>query len=108
MQEGTSFIPKIETAKIYYSGKNLGWLSGLALVFFVLSLILSFGLFFYRGFLEAQIDTLSSSLKKVEGEFEPSLILELRQTVASIDSVKDLMGGHVAVSRLLDFLKENT
>ncbi len=108
MQEGTSFIPKIETVKIAHSGKNLGWLSGLALVFFVLSLVLSFGLFFYRGFLEAQIDTLSASLQKVESEFEPSLILELQQTVKSIDSVKGLMGGHVAISRLLDFLKENT
>ncbi|OGZ29135.1 MAG: hypothetical protein A2931_04435 [Candidatus Niyogibacteria bacterium RIFCSPLOWO2_01_FULL_45_48] len=108
MPEISSFIPKTEAVKQIYSSKGLGWLMGLSSVFFILSLMLSFGLFFYRGFLETGIAKLSDDLKKVESEFEPSLILELQATAKSLDSVKISMNKHVALSQLFDFLKANT
>lgn len=91
-----------------YRARGLGWLSGLSLIFFILSLLLSFGLFFYRSYLEGQIKTLANNLQKVEKEFEPGLIIELQKTVKTINSTGDLLNKHVALSRLFDFLEENT
>lgn len=109
MPDGQSFIPKTASAiRPLYQGRGLGWLIGIASAFFIASLLLSFGLFFYRGYLEAQIKTLAENLKKAEGDFEPSLILELQRTAKSINSVSDLLGKHVALSKILDFLSQNT
>ena len=91
-----------------YSSRGLGWLLGLSSVFFILSLLLSFGLFFYRGLLEDQIKTFGEDLAKVESEFEPSSILELQSTAMGISKARVLFGGHAALSQIFKFLSANT
>lgn len=108
MPEGQTFISKTSAVKLPIRSASLGWLSTLSLIFFMLSLLLSFGLFFYRGLLENQIGALEANLKKVESEFEPALILELQRTAKSINSAKDLLNKHPAPSQLLKFLEANT
>ncbi|MEK7566818.1 MAG: hypothetical protein AAB527_01640 [Patescibacteria group bacterium] len=109
MAEEQTFIPKTTAAtKLLYQGRGLGWLTGAALIFFVASLLLSFGLFFYKDYLEADKKTLADELKKSESYFEPSLMLELQRTAKSISSTGDLLDKHTALSRLLDFLAQNT
>ena len=60
------------------------------------------------GQLTSQIACYSDTLQKVETEFEPALILELRRTAQAIDVGRDLLKKHVAVSRLLEFIEDNT
>lgn len=108
MPDQTTFIPKTSPVKIPYSGRGLGLFTGLASVFFILSLLLSFGLFFYRGLLQTQIDELGATLAKVENEFEPASILELQQTAKGITEAKLLLKKHVALSQLFKFLSANT
>ena len=67
MAQDTSFIPKTTAViKSPYQGRGLGLLSATALIFFTASLLLSFGLFFYRGYLDAQKKALAENLKKAE------------------------------------------
>lgn len=56
----------------------------------------------------SQIDGYTETLKQVESEFEPSLILELRRTAQAIDVGRELLKNHVATSRLLKFIEDNT
>lgn len=110
MAEKETFIPKVapEAAKAVYRSRGIGWLNVGALILFALSLLFSLGLFFYRGLVRNQINNLSAALQKVEGEFEPALIVELQQTALAIRSIKNLTQKHVALSRLFKFLEENT
>ena len=66
------------------------------------------GLWFYRGLLADQIAGYTDALKKVESEFEPSLIAELRHTAQAIDVGRDLLGKHVALSQLFKFIEDNS
>ena len=109
MPDGQTFIPKTTSAiKLSYQGRGLGWLTGAALIFFIAALLLSFGLFFYRGYLDAQKKVKAEALKTAEKDFEPSLILELQRTAKSISSAADLLNKHTALSGVLDFLSQNT
>lgn len=108
MADQTTFIPKTTFAKIPYRPRGLGWFNFLAFILFIAALLLSLGLFFYRGLLQGQIDSLSITLKKVESEFEPALLIELQNTARGIREAKNLLGKHTAVSRLFEFLEENT
>lgn len=108
MADQTTFIPKTSPVKMPYSGRGLGLFTGLASFFFILSLLLSFGLFFYRGLLQTQIEELGSTLAKVENEFEPASILELQHTAKGIAGAKSLLKNHTALSQLFKFLSANT
>ncbi len=109
MADQTTFIPKTTPQiKIPYSSRGLGWLMGLSSVFFVLSLLLSFGLFFYRGLLEDDIKKLGEDLAKVESEFEPSSIMELQATAMGISKAKVVFEDHAALSQIFKFLSANT
>lgn len=102
-----TLIPKTKT-KISFRSKGVGLLVTLNIFLFIAVLLVSVGLFFYRGLLESQVQELKGILGRVEGEFEPSLILELRRTARSIDSAKQLLTQHTAPSRFFEFLKNNT
>ncbi|MEK7599224.1 MAG: hypothetical protein AAB474_02105 [Patescibacteria group bacterium] len=110
MVEKETFIPKIApmAEKTLYQARGIGWLNTGAFILFAISLLISVGLFFYRGLIRGQINNLSATLQKVEGEFEPALIVELQQTALAINSIKNLTQKHVALSRLFKFLEENT
>ena len=109
MADQTTFIPKTTPQiKIPHGSRGLGWLMGLSSVFFILSLLLSFGLFFYKGLLEGEIKTLGENLAKVENEFEASSILELQSTAMGISKARVLFGEHAALSQIFKFLSANT
>ncbi|MCH7882938.1 hypothetical protein IIA95_00800 [Patescibacteria group bacterium] len=109
MPEGQqTLIPKTTMARVSYRSRGLGlFLAGSGL-FFAITLLVSLGLFFYKGLLANQMDEFKNVLSRVESEFEPALIVELRQTAEGIDIVKGLLRNHVAPSRLFKFLEENT
>ena len=108
MPDQTTFIPKTASIKLPYQGRGFGWLAGGALIFFILSMLLLFGLFFYKGYLESRTEDLSSDLKNAESDFEPSLISELQRTANSINLTKNLISKHAALSRIFGFLEANT
>ncbi|MBI2507269.1 MAG: hypothetical protein HYW09_01505 [Candidatus Niyogibacteria bacterium] len=108
MPEGQAFIPKTSVARLPYKKAGVGLLGNLSIIIFILSLLFVFGLFFYRGYLQSQITTLADNLKKVESDFEPSLILELQKTSQSLNSTQNLLNKHPALSGLFDFLEKNT
>src|SRR3972149_3163406 len=87
---------------------GLGWFFAVSFLFLAASGLVTGGMWLYRGLLTSQIAGYSDTLQKVETEFEPALILELRRTAQAIDVGRDLLKKHVAVSRLLEFIEDNT
>jgi hypothetical protein len=87
---------------------GIGWFVTAGFLALVASVLVTAGLWLYRGFLTAQITGYSETLTQVEGEFEPSLILELRRTARAIDVGRELLKNHIATSRLLKFIEDNT
>lgn len=109
MPEGQqTLIPKTTMARVSYRSRGLGlFLAGSGL-FFAITLLTSLSLFFYQGLLASQVDEFKNVLSRVESEFEPALIIELRQTAEGIDTIKELLKNHIAPSSVFKFLEENT
>lgn len=108
MPDQPTFIPKTSVAKLPYKKAGIGLFGNLSIIIFILSLLFSFGLFFYRGYLNDQVKSLAENLAKVESDFEPSLLLELQKTSRVMGLAQNLLNKHAALSGLFDFLEKNT
>ena len=100
-------IPRIQT-RFTPARSGMGILMFLGTVLLVLSLVALGGVFFYKRFLQQQIDDLSKSLKRLEADFDPALIQEFLKISKAIDASKAALAGHRSMSNLFDFLEENT
>lgn len=108
MPTETTFIPRTSIPPSSRRGTGIGWFVTAGFLMLVAAGLVTAGLWLYREFLTAQIAEYSETLKQVEGEFEPSLILELRRTAQAIDVGRELLKNHIATSRLLKFIEDNT
>src|SRR3990167_6303547 len=104
----STFIPRTSIPPLSRRGSGIGWFVTAGFLALIASALATGGLWLYRGFLTAQIAGYGETLKQVEGEFEPSLILELRRTAQAIDVGRELLKSHAATSRLLKFIEDNT
>ncbi len=107
----TSFIPKnpivpgqsgIPVVKTY----NI--LAVIATILFIITLLLSGGLFAYKRYLTQQIDQLTADLSKVQANLEPQKVQELVNANSRIISARNLLNEHTAVTQLLMILQQLT
>lgn len=108
MPEVPSFIPKTIPTKSDAPKRRVSIIFVAAAAIFVGVLAVFGGVFLYNRYLNQQITDLSTELVNLKGEFEPSLIRELALTGESIDAAKKILGAHVSISRVFDFIEENT
>ncbi|HEU5114799.1 MAG TPA: hypothetical protein VFT82_03465 [Candidatus Paceibacterota bacterium] len=105
----TSFIPKKPiTASPVRSAPVISLFSLLATVLFIVSLALSGGVFFYQRYLQTQIDSDKVSLDKAKGAFEPDIINQIVRLDTRIETGKQLLSSHLAVTPFFDFLSSIT
>jgi hypothetical protein len=105
----TSFIPKkslVESSKPKTSGVNLIALG--SVVIFTLALGASAAVFLYGAYLKGNIAAKEKTLAKEKEAYEPATIEELRRLDGRIESAKDLLKNHVALSGLLGYLSKAT
>lgn len=80
----------------------------LATVLFLVAIALSAGVYFYRGVVQKQIDSASSSLDRAKAAFDPDTINQITRLDTRIEAGKALLGSHVSVTPLFDFLSSVT
>ena len=101
----TSFIPKKPIGSPRSSTPSailhINLLSIVATVFFALTVLASLGLFFYKNSLQDQIVADERQINDSKAAFQPDKIKELVDANTRIKSAKELLEGHVAVSKVL-------
>jgi len=107
----TSFIPKKPTSvKIEKKpkGRGIGFLSFVAFVVFLLSLVISGGLYFYKAVLDSRIKTMSESINRVREAIEPDLVANLIEIDSRINTSGTLLDDHTIVSPIFRVLEDKT
>jgi hypothetical protein len=80
----------------------------LAVLAFLLSVIVSVGVFGYTKIIERTIVDSTTKVKAIQAALQPELISELMRIDARMKGVQRLTSGHIAVSALLDHLEAVT
>ena len=110
----SSFIPKgpiVSAAASTPAGrkpKEKSFLSFLALVIFIISVLLALGMFGYKFYLEYRIETLGQELERTRAALEPETIRELIRLDDRLISTKDLISKHRVLTPLFEFLETST
>ena len=74
----------------------------------IISIVLSIGVFLYKGYLAQNIAAQSATLSRAQAVFEPNLIRDLIRLDTRINESKRLLAGHVAVSPFFELLGGTT
>ncbi len=104
----TSFIPKKNYSKKIAKSSYVGLSLAIASFIFVIAVVSSVGVFFYKGFLERGIENKSKILEKEKGGLDLALIQELSQFDKRMEVAKEILGNHTSLVYLFNFLEENT
>ncbi|MBI1974674.1 MAG: PilN domain-containing protein [Candidatus Zambryskibacteria bacterium] len=109
----SSFIPKgpiassSQTAVVRRVGQR-NFVSSLAYLIFVVSLILAIGVFGYKTYLEYRIKQMSADLVSAKAQLDPQSIEELTNLNNRIVATKTLIKDHRIITPLLEFLEAET
>ncbi len=105
----TSFIPKKPVTEERVSQtRSFNILGFLAIIIFFASVAAAGGFYFYKTILSNQITDMSQSLERSKAAFEPSLISDLSSLDKRLNSSKEVLGGHIAVSPIFKSLEQLT
>lgn len=107
--DAASFIAKTTTLpKPVYKSRGLGFLTIISVLLLVVSFAALAGVWLYMGVLRGDMDKLSADFDKTKKEFDVASIQDLSGVSISIDVSKKILQSHVAVSRIMDLLEQNT
>lgn len=101
-----SLIPK-KFPTVEYASEGFGVFLRISLIIFLVSLLLTAGVYLYRNFLKNNLERQKSVLQKLEIEFEPVTITELERVSNSIASAGDILRKHAKPSAVFDTLEAN-
>jgi len=80
----------------------------LALIAFLISLTATLGVFLYKQYLNQSLNNKAETLEEARAAFEPALIRELTRLDTRLKTSQLLLDQHIALSRLFEFLENNT
>jgi len=104
-----SFIPKKPiTGKRSIRKNSSGLFFGLSFIIFLIAVMASVGVYFYRAYTEKKVESMSISLERAKAAFEPSLIIELKRLNARIAASEQILSKHIAFSEFFEILEEST
>ncbi len=108
----TSFIPKkpvIDASRAMLpTVKNVNIFSTIATVVFVLTILVSGGLFGYRYYLIGKIVQNDKDLNSARAAFQPETIKQLLDASTRFTTISNLLENHFVVSELLVMLEQLT
>jgi hypothetical protein len=105
----TSFIPKkpmIE--KRAAMSHPLGFFSVVAMFILFSVLILTGGLYFYKGIITKNINQMESNLNLAKNRFEPARIAELKVLDRRLNASTEILSKHIAVTPIFQLLQAIT
>lgn len=104
----SSFIPKEPITEEVFKKKKAGIFGVLAVSLFATSIVVSIGIFFYKGVLENEIKNLQSQLAESEKNIDKKTINEMSQFSKKLETVKSIVAKHQVLSNLLGSLASST
>lgn len=110
----SSFIPKGPAATAPISASrgrktsNMTFLGFIGLVVFIISLAAAAGVFGYTYYLKYRIDSLTSDLETARQALQYDAIEEIIRLDGRIVSARTLIGNHVIISPVFEFLETST
>ncbi len=105
----TSFIPKQNTMGSIKSPRRVvNFISLIALIFFIASIVLAGGVFMYKIVLNKQIEGLKEDLVKSQNAFEQDFANQVIRLETRIDTAGELLKKHIAPSEIFGMLEGKT
>lgn len=104
----SSFIPKGPMTEEVFKKKKAGMLGVLAVSLFVFSIILSIGLYVYKGILKSDIENLQLQLAQEEKNLDKETIAKMSQFSKKLSVVKSIVLKHKVVTNFLETLASST
>ncbi len=110
----SSFIPKgsfAPTSAGVAVGKKIrekSLVEFLALVIFIISVILAVGMYGYKYYLKYRIEKMGADLEQAQAALQPETIHELTRLDNRINSTKELVTNHQALSPLFEYFQSFT
>jgi len=112
MAEISSLIPKktLGGGASFASSVGVGVFFRISFILFLASAMLSGGLYLAENYIVTNLAKEKSLLKKIEIEFEPTLISELERVAKSIRAAQSILKTHAnaRTSKIFDFLEAHT
>jgi len=110
MAELSTLIPKktLGGGESFNYSVGVGAFFRISIILFLLAGMMTGGLYLFKNYVSANLEEQKSLLKKIEVEFEPSLIEELERVSNSIKSAKDILRNRSFTSKIFDMLEAHT
>lgn len=104
----SSFIPKESATEEVFKKKKAGPVGVLVVSLFIFSVVVSIGLYVYKGIVKTDIQNLQLQLAEAEKNIDKKTISEMTQFGQKLDLVKAIVGKHQVISSFLDSLASST
>jgi hypothetical protein len=104
----TSFIPKKNYAKKNAKKNYIGLFLSIASFVFVVTVASAAGVYFYKSFLNSEIENKKIILEKEKGSLDLSLIQKLSLFDKRSKVATEILSNHISLPYLFDFLEQNT
>lgn len=116
----TSFIPKKPLPSVGTAGVSIGvptrlkpsragsWLLNIGILLFVVSLGAGGAVYAWKTVLSRNQESYKQQLADRQKQFNPALIQQLKQANTKIDSAKQILSSHIALSNIFDIISRLT
>jgi hypothetical protein len=107
----TSFIPKrplVPTEGVSYERKGVSIVTVITVILFLGAVSLSAGSYFYQKFLLDALSKKKDTLQQARKGFDIDTIKELKRLDTRIETAKNLLDQHMAISGVFDILQQTT
>jgi hypothetical protein len=109
----TTFIPKKPIVPQPASStttvsKPVGIIFTISLIIFIMSILISGGVYFYKSYLEKEVADLSSSLETLQRNIDPNVIKEFSVMDKRLKNAEVLLNQHTVLSSLFTVLRSTT
>lgn len=104
----SSFIPKESVTEEIFKKKKAGMLGVLAVSLFVFSIILSVGLYVYKGIIKSDIQNLQLQLTEQEKSLDKETISKMSQFSKKLSVIRSIVSKHKVASNFLETLASST
>jgi len=104
----TSFIPQKSLSTVSKKKSTSGLFFFISVIIFILSVLGSIGIIAYKKVVEQGIENKAGSLERAKEAFDPNLIESLSRLDNRIESSKELLNSHIAISPIFSLLEDLT
>jgi len=103
----SSFIPKEPTEEVF-KRKKPSIVGILVMTLFIASIVISVGIFVYKGMVESDIASLKNQLVDAESSIDKKTINEMSDFSKKLSLTKRIVQNHQIISKFLDSLASST